>query len=60
MFWRFLPASEGDLEVVIVRDADSQLSDRKALAVEEWLDSEKRFHIMHDHPFHVSLILGGM
>jgi hypothetical protein len=58
MFWRFLPASERDLEAVIVRDADSQLGEREALAVQQWLASEKRFHIMRDHPFHVSLILG--
>ena len=60
MFWRFYPASEDDVDVFIVRDTDSRLSQREKSAVDEWLKSDKGLHIMRDHPYHTSLIMGGM
>ena len=60
MFWRFLPASDSDVEVMMSRDTDSRLSDREKAAVDEWLASDKGFHIMRDHPAHGTQILGGM
>lgn len=60
MFWRFYPASEEDVDVMISRDCDSRLSEREKLAVDEWLNSDKGFHIMRDHPYHTTVILGGM
>lgn len=59
MFWRFKPAASSDL-TMISRDADSRLSYREKAAVDEWLDSDKDFHIMRDHPYHATEILGGM
>jgi hypothetical protein len=47
--WRFAPASE-KVECFISRDCDSRLSKRDAVAVEEWLESGKCFHIIRDHP----------
>jgi hypothetical protein len=58
MFWRFYACEDAD--VMISRDTDSRLSVREKLAVDEWLNSEKDFHIMRDHPYHNVLILGGM
>jgi hypothetical protein len=58
MFWRFY-AADGD-DVVISRDTDSRLSFREKDAVDEWLNSDKDFHIMRDHPYHGTPILGGM
>ena len=60
MFWRFYPAGENDVDVVIVRDCDSRLNNRERDAVNEWLNSDKGFHIMRDHPYHTTAILGGM
>jgi hypothetical protein len=60
MFWRFYPASEEDVEVMLSRDCDSRLNMRENLAVDEWLASDKSFHIMRDHPWHGTEILGGM
>ena len=60
MFWRFLPASDPDIDVMISRDCDSRLTIREKEAVEEWLQSDKLFHIMRDHPYHKTEILGGM
>lgn len=58
MFWRFLAADSDD--TIISRDTDSRLGYREKAAVEEWLASDKNFHIMRDHPFHATEILGGM
>ena len=60
MFWRFEPASENDVDVMISRDTDSRLTKREKAAVDEWLASDKDFHIMRDHPQHATEILGGM
>ncbi len=60
MFWRFYPASDDNVDVLIVRDCDSRLSIREKEAVDEWLVSDKGFHIMRDHPHHNTAILGGM
>lgn len=60
MFWRFLPASEDDVEVMLSRDCDSRLNIREKKAVDFWLKTDKSFHIMRDHPFHTTEILGGM
>jgi hypothetical protein len=58
MFWRFYACEDSD--VMISRDTDSRLNLREKNAVDEWLTSDKDFHIMRDHPYHNTLILGGM
>jgi hypothetical protein len=58
--WRFEPIDNPDVELFISRDTDSRISDREKLAVDEWLKSDKLFHIMRDHPHHTFYILAGM
>jgi len=58
MFWRFYACEDSD--VMLSRDTDSRISVRERLSVDEWLDSDKDFHIMRDHPYHNTEILGGM
>jgi hypothetical protein len=58
MFWRFYACEDSD--IMLSRDTDSRLSNREKLAVDEWLKSDKDFHIMRDHPYHNTEILGGM
>jgi hypothetical protein len=58
MFWRFYACEDSD--IMLSRDTDSRLSNREKLAVDEWLESNKDFHIMRDHPYHKTEILGGM
>jgi len=60
MFWRFEAIADPNVDVMISRDADSRLSNREKRAVDEWLASEKLFHVMRDHPAHATEILGGM
>ena len=60
MFWRFSAISDLDVDVMLSRDTDSRLTYREKAAVDEWLESDKLFHIMRDHPEHNTHILGGM
>lgn len=60
MFWRFEACYDSNADVVIFRDTDSRVNKREKHAVEEWLQSDKAFHIMRDHPHHQFPILGGM
>lgn len=60
MFWRFETSYDLEIDINIFRDTDSRLSMREKYAVDEWLDSDKTFHIMRDHPYHRFPILGGM
>jgi len=61
MMWRFEPAFYDDVDIAIVRDADSRLRISDRLVVTEWLESDKDFHIIRDNPNHHHIrILGGM
>jgi hypothetical protein len=48
--WRFLPMNESNIEYYICRDCDSRISERDVIAVNEWIESGKDFHIIRDHP----------
>jgi len=52
-FWRFLASDFSDSEYTIFRDADSRISLREKMAVDEWLESGKTLHVMRDHPYHM-------
>jgi hypothetical protein len=58
--WRFLAYDLPDVHRVIFRDADSVISHREAEAVQEWIDSGERFHLMRDYATHTELILAGL
>lgn len=60
MMWRFEAIDDPDVEIMICRDTDSRISLREKIAVDEWIESKKIFHIMRDHPYHTDKILAGM
>lgn len=63
MTWRFEGIDDPDIEIMMSRDTDTRILLREKLAVDEWLKSDKIFHIMRDHPHHYNQsmkILGGM
>lgn len=60
MYWRFFPASDDEVDVMISRDTDSRLNFKEKAAVDAWLNSDSPFHIMRDHSWHTTSILGGM
>lgn len=42
MFWRFVVADDPSVERYMIRDVDSRLNYREALAVEEWIQSGRK------------------
>jgi hypothetical protein len=60
LFWRFEAGCDPEVSRFIVRDCDSRLNAREALAVQAWIHSGKPFHLMRDHVYHDIPILGAM
>ena len=60
LFWRFLAEDDPDVDIYLVRDADSVMNIKERWAVADWLKSGKAFHVMRDNPQHSELILAGM
>lgn len=60
--WRFTAASDKTVARFCSRDTDSRLSLREKTAVDAWINSRKKFHVMRDHPSHTRqhMILAGM
>lgn len=57
---RFLVADDPAVARYLVRDCDSLVNEREAIAVSAWLDSSKPFHVMRDWWTHTDPILAGM
>ncbi len=60
MFTRFLPFENENNKFFLSRDTDCRLNHREIRAIEQWEESGKNVHVMRDHPWHNTLILGGM
>jgi hypothetical protein len=58
--WRFLALDDPSAHRILFRDADSVISQREAGAVQQWLTSGKRFHVMRDDGSHTALIAAGL
>ena len=57
--WRFLAIDDAD--ICIFRDADSIVSEKEVGAVNQWISTDKQWHIMHDHVDHKGKqIMAGM
>jgi hypothetical protein len=60
MFWRFQAIWDLEFSYLIFRDTDSRITSREIKSLLEWQLSGKLAHIMRDHPYHRTKILGGM
>ncbi|WP_231596249.1 hypothetical protein [Synechococcus sp. CBW1108] len=58
--WRFLVANDPAVGRFLVRDCDSVVNQREVAAVQQWLASERWFHVMRDWWSHTDPILAGM
>ena len=58
MFARFLPLECSTFNSS--RDTDCRLSKREIFVNNEFFNSNKKFHIIRDHPYHSTEILGGL
>lgn len=60
MLWRFMVNDDPQIERYLIRDTDSRLLPREKRAVDAWVASGKKFHVIRDHPYHRQLIMGGL
>ena len=61
MFYRFFPILDNNVDYFISRDLDSIISFREEKMIEEWIDSSKNLHLIHEaYPGHRHIIMGGM
>jgi hypothetical protein len=58
--WRLLALDDPQAHRILFRDADSVVSQREAGAVEQWLASGKRFHMMREWGSHTELMMAGL
>lgn len=59
MMWRFLAIDDDDVDIMIVRDADSRLSYREKKCVDIFIESDALLHSIRDNVSHFD-IMGGM
>jgi len=65
MLWRFTVVDDPQVDIFIVRDADSRLTPRDATVVSHWLrqrpEASAIFHCIRDHPSHsIYPVSGGL
>lgn len=60
LFWRFFVADDPSVDRFIVRDCDCIINCQERIAVDEWIQSGKYFHVMRDYGSHTELIHAGM
>lgn len=57
--YRFFSIDDSSIDVCCVRDADSRILDRDVSCIKDFIESDKLFHIIRDHPNHHHPILAG-
>ena len=61
VFWRMFACADPSIDVCLQRDCDSIVNHRERVAVQEWLNSGKTLHFMHDcERGHFHKIMAGM
>ena len=50
IYWRLFACDDPEVDVCIVRDADSVVNAREAAAVKEWMESDKIFQFLIEQP----------
>jgi hypothetical protein len=60
MINRFYAIDEHDVDIAVIRDADSRLHMRDIWCIRNWEQSSYLFHTIRDHPEHRALVLGGL
>jgi len=61
MLWRFYPATEEDVSVMLSRDCDSRLSHREKACVDYWLNkTDRKVMTIRDTCVHQSQMMGGL
>lgn len=58
--WPYLAADDPGVAVFLCRSCGARIGEKDAAAVDAWLRSGKRAHVMRDHILHRNLVLPGM
>ena len=58
MYWRMDAINEAD--IVLIRDCDSRLNMRERQCVNEWINGDRLFHTILDHPYHRFCVMPGI
>ena len=56
--WRFFATVDPEVDIALIRDADSRFTKCELLMVNEWLASDKKFHVMHTRPSDLIILAG--
>jgi hypothetical protein len=57
---RFIAIADPFVDIYMSRDIDSPIFKREVVSVNQWILSNKLYHIMRDHPLHYDVILAGL
>lgn len=60
LYWRFEVADDPEVKRYLVRDCDSVINTQERMAVDEWLQSDRHFHVMRDFCTHSEIVLAGL
>jgi len=60
LYWRLAALFDEGVDHVLFRDTDSRPSDREAVCVFEWLQSDCPVHVIRDHRSHTAPLMGGL
>lgn len=60
LFWRFFVADDPKVDRYIIRDCDCVVNSQERIAVDEWIESGRHFHIMRNYASHTELMHAGM
>ena len=60
MINRFYAIDEPNVNIAFIRDADSRIHERDLWCINHFIDSPYTFNTARDHPYHTSLIMGGL
>ncbi len=60
MVHRFFAIDEPDIDIMMVRDADSRVHWKDRWAIQKFLESSYTFHTIRDNPEHYAYLMGGL
>jgi hypothetical protein len=60
MLWRLIPIFLNISDILFIRDADSIITDYEFVLMNNFIISDKNFHIIRNHPLHFMPIMGGL
>ena len=56
--WRFFATVDPEVDIALIRDADSRFTKCELLMVNEWLASDKKFHVMRWSSYPLPIMAG--